>query len=323
MTRTASRPALFLSAGLAGTAPLADPRHAVEVVRLAEAARIDLVVLGECAPGDPVPVFDPLVVASWLAPQAGGVGLVPFTAALETEPFHVARALSALDFLTGGRSGWQPGLGGRDPARLGTGAAITTDQELSKGRDFVAATCSLWDSWDADALIIDAASGIYLDPAKVRPSNYDGAFFKVRGPLNAARPPQGHPVLVQTDRDPLWRELGADVLIVDLDVGTRAAPVPSSSAANSPSGTLPRRPLRSARVTASHWTAQGVETLASQFAAGAFEGLHLVLHDPRTELPRFTAEVLPELARRGLLGTPDRGGMLRSRLGLDTPGVRA
>jgi hypothetical protein len=48
-----------------------------------------------------------------------------------------------------------------------------------------------------------------------------------------------------------------------------------------------------------------------------------VLHDPRTELPRFTAEVLPELARRGLLGTPDRGGMLRSRLGLDTPGVRA
>ena len=301
MSRAAPRPSLFLSAGLAGTQPLADPAHALAVVRLADAARIDLLVLGESTPGDPVPRFDPLVVASWLAPHAGGVGLVPFTAALETEPFHLARAMSALDFLTGGRSGWQPGTGGRNAPRLGPVAAITADQALPKARDFVAATRSLWDSWDADALVIDAASGIYLDPARVRPANYAGPYFKVRGPLNAARPPQGHPVLVQSDRDPLWRDLGADVLIVD--AGGQPGPAPR----------------RAVRTTPSHWDAAGLESLARQFAAGAFDGLHLVLQDPRTELPRFTTEVLPELERRGLLGTADRRATLRARLGLATP----
>jgi alkanesulfonate monooxygenase SsuD/methylene tetrahydromethanopterin reductase-like flavin-dependent oxidoreductase (luciferase family) len=318
VSRAAARTTLFLSAGLAGTERLADPAHAIAVVRLADAARIDLLVLGESAPDDPVPGFDPLVVASWLAPQAGGVGLVPFTAALETEPFHVARALSALDFLTAGRSGWQPGLGGRNPSRLGPAAAIAAQQALPKGRDFVAATRSLWDSWDADALIIDAASGVYLDPAKVRPSNHAGPWFKVRGPLNAARPPQGHPLLVQTDRDPLWRELGADVLITEAGVAASladaAAPVPAAGGAAGP--------LRAARVLPSQWHAAGLEALARQFASGAFDGLHLVLREPRLELPRFAADVLPELERRGLLGAPGRQSTLRARLGLATPGVR-
>lgn len=311
MTRAGRRRTLFLSAGIAGTEPLADPARAVAVVRLADAARLDLLVLGESAPDDPVPGFDPLVVASWLAPHAGGVGLVPFTAALETEPFHVARAMSALDFLTGGRSGWQPGIGGRNALRLGPAATILADQALPKARDFVAATRSLWDSWDADALVIDAASGVYLDPDRVRPAHYAGPYFKVRGPLNAARPPQGHPVLVQTDRDPLWRGIGADVLV------TGAGPLPEPASAASPASAP--GPLRAARFATSSWNAAGLDALARQVAAGALDGLHLVLRDPLVELPRFAADVLPELERRGLLGTPDRGATLRTRLGLATP----
>ena len=62
--------------------------------------------------------------------------------------------------------------------------------------DMVAAARSLWDGWGADTLIIDKASGRYLDSSKVRASNYAGPFFHVAGPLNAMRPPQGHPLLV-------------------------------------------------------------------------------------------------------------------------------
>lgn len=311
MTPAGPRAPLFLSAGLAGTEPLTDPARAITVARLADAARLDLLVLGESGPDDPVPRFDPLVVASWLAPHAGGVGLAPFTAALETEPFHVARAMSALDFLTGGRSGWQPGTGGRDPLRLGPAATIDAGQALPTARDFVAATRSLWDSWDADALIIDAASGVYLDPDRVRPAHYAGPYFKVRGPLNAARPPQGHPVLVQTDRDPLWREVGADVLI------TEAGPPSELAAAASP--TSAPAPRRAVRFATSNWNAAGLEALARQVAAGVLDGLHLVLREPLVELPRFATEVLPELERRGLVGTPDRRATLRARLGLATP----
>ncbi len=301
---TPSRP-LFLSAGLSGKTPLTDPEFAANVVALAEAAGIDLLLLGETAPGEPTPAFDPLVTASWLAPRAGGVGLVAYVPALEAEPFHVARALSALDFMHAGRSGWMPGLGGRGVPRVGAGAAIPPEQEIPKARDFVAAACSLWDSWDADALIIDTASGIYLDPDKVRPCNYEGAFFKIRGPLNAMRPPQGHPLLVQTDRDPLWRELATDVLITDGDA---------------PPGRADQR--RSLRFAPARWNAAGLDDAQRRCDSSAIEGLHLVLGDAAAELPRFASEILPELRRRGLWAPTDRSATLRARLGLPTPGAR-
>jgi FMN-dependent oxidoreductase (nitrilotriacetate monooxygenase family) len=55
----------------------------------------------------------------------------------------------------------------------------------------------LWDSWADDAVLDDRASGRYADPRKVRPINHAGAYYKVKGPLNLPRSPQGRPVLVQ------------------------------------------------------------------------------------------------------------------------------
>ena len=43
----------------------------------------------------------------------------------------------------------------------------------------------------------DKASGLFADSSKVHHLDFAGEFFRVRGPLNVPRPPQGHPVLVQ------------------------------------------------------------------------------------------------------------------------------
>ncbi len=67
----------------------------------------------------------------------------------------------------------------------------------------------LWESWDDDALIRDRASGIYFDPAKLHALNHKGQHFSVRGPLNVARPPQGHPVLFQAGSSDVGREVAA------------------------------------------------------------------------------------------------------------------
>ena len=53
----------------------------------------------------------------------------------------------------------------------------------------------LWDGWDDGALLLDKASGRYFDEAKMHVLNHHGRFFKVRGPLNVACMPQGHPVI--------------------------------------------------------------------------------------------------------------------------------
>jgi hypothetical protein len=311
-------PTMFLSAGLGAGEALSDPLRAQAVIGLAEAAGIDLLVLGEAGAETPAPCFDPLVVASWLAPWAGGVGLVPLVPTLACEPFHVARALSALDFLTDGRSGWLPGTGAYNPARFGASSSVAADQRVPKARDFIAATCSLWDSWDADALIVDAASGVYLDPAKVRQSAYRGPFYQVLGPLNAARPPQGHPILVQSDRDPLWRVTPADVLIMDL--GSAADLEPARDLQSTPQRYRgPGGARRACRVPGVSWSTGQLDELELAFRAGRFEGIHLVLEDPLAELALLAATLVPALERRRLRTAGERRGTLRARLGLAVP----
>ena len=280
-----SRAPLILSAGIADTR-LSDPVWADEMITLAERARIGLLLIGD---GGAAP-FDPLVVASWLAPRAGAVGLVPTIDTARDLPFHVARALSALDFLTKGTTGWQPST---------LTQPITVDS-VPRGADFVAATRSLWDSWDADALIIDPASGIYLDNRKVRRNDHRGDYFRVLGPLNAARPRQGHPVLVQTDADPLWDQVAPDIVIIDMD-----SPKP-------PPG--PKCLLRTFTALA------GLDQIEALYRDGIIDGIHLTPPKPRTGLQEFADTMLPALVERGLLPPQRRTGTLRARLGLaDAP----
>jgi FMN-dependent oxidoreductase (nitrilotriacetate monooxygenase family) len=67
----------------------------------------------------------------------------------------------------------------------------------------------LWDGWEEGALVLDKAAGRYFDEAKMHVLDHRGRFFKVRGPLNVARMPQGHPVIVQAGASEQGRELGA------------------------------------------------------------------------------------------------------------------
>jgi len=55
----------------------------------------------------------------------------------------------------------------------------------------------LWDCWEDDALVADRATGVYLDPAKLHKLDHAGEFFKVQGPINIGRTPQGQPIIMQ------------------------------------------------------------------------------------------------------------------------------
>jgi FMN-dependent oxidoreductase (nitrilotriacetate monooxygenase family) len=73
----------------------------------------------------------------------------------------------------------------------------------------VEAVCRLWESWDADALVLDKQSGIYADPDKVHYVNYQGRWIKTRGPLTVPRSPQGRPVIMQAGSSPRGRDFAA------------------------------------------------------------------------------------------------------------------
>ena len=67
----------------------------------------------------------------------------------------------------------------------------------------------MWDCWDDGAIVADKATGQFIDAAKVRPLDHKGRFFQVRGPINMARCPQGHPVIIQAGGSPSGLELAA------------------------------------------------------------------------------------------------------------------
>ncbi len=115
-------------------------------------------------------------------------------------PYHTARRLASLDHLSGGRAAW---LVGDEPDR---GHAV----------EYVDVVRALWDSWDDDAFVRDVDEGRYYDPAGLHTPEYSGSHYRVRGPLNISRPPQGHVVVIQdvstVSAEP---DLDADVLVVD------------------------------------------------------------------------------------------------------------
>ncbi|WP_261808529.1 LLM class flavin-dependent oxidoreductase [Nonomuraea sp. C10] len=60
-----------------------------------------------------------------------------------------------------------------------------------------------------DAVVDDRVRGLYADPGKIHQVDHTGEHFAVRGPLNAARPPQGHPLLVQAGSSEDGKEFAA------------------------------------------------------------------------------------------------------------------
>ena len=86
---------------------------------------------------------------------------------------------------------------------------IEHELRYERANEFVDVVRGLWDCWDDGAIVADKATGRYIDAGKVRPLNHKGRFFQVRGPINMARCPQGHPVIIQAGGSPSGLELAA------------------------------------------------------------------------------------------------------------------
>jgi FMN-dependent oxidoreductase (nitrilotriacetate monooxygenase family) len=75
--------------------------------------------------------------------------------------------------------------------------------------EFFDVVAGLWDSWDDGAIIRDKETGTYFDITKLHFLNHEGPHFRVRGPLNVDRPPQGYPVIFQAGSSGPGRDLAA------------------------------------------------------------------------------------------------------------------
>ena len=148
--------------------------------------------------------FEPLTLLGALAPITSHIGLVGTVSTSYSEPFTIARQLASIDMMSGGRAGWNVVTSPLE----GSAKNFSKDKhpEHSVRYDIadehLAVVQGLWDSWEDDAFIRDKASGQYFDKDKMHELNYEGEFFKIAGPLNIERSPQGQPIIFQAGASP-------------------------------------------------------------------------------------------------------------------------
>ena len=159
-----------------------------------------------------------------MAPLTRHIGLVPTVNTTHTEPFHIASAISTLDYVSRGRAGWRAQLSARpaEAAHIGRrtfdepGDALVAEL-FDEAADAVEVVRRLWDSWEDDAEIRDVATGRFVDRDKLHYIDFEGRFFSVKGPSIVPRPPQGQPLVVALahSRVPIeFAARSADVVLV-------------------------------------------------------------------------------------------------------------
>ncbi|MFG1401021.1 LLM class flavin-dependent oxidoreductase [Xanthobacter sediminis] len=176
-----------------------------DLARSAEAAKLDAVFFAD----GPAQVDDiryasrfrlePLTWLSAIAAATSRIGLIGTASTTYYEPYNLARLYASLDHISGGRAGWNIVTTAvpQASANFGLSEPPSHAERYARAAEFVDVVTKLWDSWEDEALVADAASGLFADDARIHPIEHVGRHFRVKGALNLPRGPQGRPVYVQ------------------------------------------------------------------------------------------------------------------------------
>jgi alkanesulfonate monooxygenase len=186
-------------------------KHYVEIAQTAERGKFDMVFFADNAcvreanmeavsrSAQYIANFEPITLISALAAVTSRIGLTCTASTSFNEPYHVARKFASLDHISGGRAGWNLVTSGmqNEAQNFNLDAHYGHAERYRRANEFAEVVTALWDSWDDDAFVRDKESGQFFRPEKMHYLNHRGTHFKVRGPLNIPRAPQGRPVIVQ------------------------------------------------------------------------------------------------------------------------------
>jgi alkanesulfonate monooxygenase SsuD/methylene tetrahydromethanopterin reductase-like flavin-dependent oxidoreductase (luciferase family) len=317
--------------------------------------------------------LDATLVAARVAPLTSHIGLLPTVVVTHTEPFHISKAIATLDYVSTGRAGVRVRISSRpDEAALfgrRTIPPVRLDEEgpgplaelFDEAADYVEVVRRLWDSWEDDAEIRDAATGRFVDRDKLHYIDFSGPHFSVRGPSITPRPPQGQPLVSAlahrtvayrllarsadlgfvtprdaTDATAILAEIRTEQGRVDRNGSGRAdAPLhvlgdlvvfldEDASAAADRRARLDERAGAEFTSDARIFTGTPAELadLVQEWHAAGLSGMRLRPAGVAHDLPLITRGLVPELQRRGAFRTEYEADTLRGLFGLDRPANR-
>jgi len=144
------------------------------------------------------PCFDPVVLLSALAAATKHLGLAATMSTSSYQPWTIVRQLGTLDYLSGGRVGWNIVTGHLRGEHRALGLQqLEHDRRYDRADEYMEVCYKLWNSVKPGAILADRESGIYADPDKVEFIDHQGEFFSCQTVSPVLPSPQGRPVLFQ------------------------------------------------------------------------------------------------------------------------------
>lgn len=170
-----------------------------ELARTAERGLFDAIFFADTlvlqAGARRTPILDAVIIITAIAAVTEKIGIVATASTTFNEPFNIARQFSTLDHISNGRAGWNAVTSYVADSALNYGMTELPPRErrYDRAEEFVEVVKKLWDGWDYAALRKEN------DPSlrPPLPIDHTGGHFRVRGPLQSPRTPQGRPIIFQ------------------------------------------------------------------------------------------------------------------------------
>jgi N-acetyl-S-(2-succino)cysteine monooxygenase len=325
-----------------------DFKHLACRAKVCEEGKLDFIVLRGAAGGHPG--MEPLTLAAALAAVTRRIGLVATASTSLNHPFALARRLASIDHLSEGRAGWELATRATPDEQLNHSldGVLDSASRYERAREFLAIVQGLFDGWEPGAFVRDRSTGVYMDSAKMHRLHHAGPHFKVRGPSDVDRPPQGALPIISEATSEDDQDFAAEVadMVFGSQVAIEDARVRYSSMkarlvyhGRTPESLLMMpsimpvigrtqaeaedlfATLHDAPEAHAHFGIVGTAKLIADameewFATGAADGFIIQLPYLSGAGEDFVYAVIPELQRRGLFRVEYDGATLRGNLGM-------
>lgn len=144
------------------------------------------------------PCHDPMAPVSVMLAETEHLGLAVTASTSGSHPYTTVRRISTLDYMSGGRMGWNIVSGHLRGEHRALGIPqLEHDARYDHADEYMEVCYRLWDGVGEAAIRADRCTGTYADPAEVEVIDFEGEHFRCRAVPPTLPSRQGRPVLFQ------------------------------------------------------------------------------------------------------------------------------
>lgn len=144
------------------------------------------------------PCHDPMAPATAMLAETTHLGLAVTMSTSGSHPYSTVRRISTLDYMSGGRVGWNIVSGHLRGEHRALGLdQLDHDARYDHADEYMDICNALWRGIEPGAILADPETGQFADPSKVSKVEFDGEYLRCHAVPPVLPSPQGRPVLFQ------------------------------------------------------------------------------------------------------------------------------